>query len=1744
MRRNIFIRTLLILSIIIGDFNIFAQETRTFDFNHKGGGIELLNQTRGNVTIEYSIDHLELTPLVYKGEEMQSVVISGIGIPNEKGLPNVPVFSRFVAVPQGAEAVLKIVNYEQTLIEDVNIEPSLGIQAEDQEPDMNYVKDQRIYSENAFYPAEFASLGEPVSMRGVDMVAVDIAPVQYNPVTKQAVVYHNIKLEIEFRGGNGHIGDDRLRSPYWDPILEQNLLNYESLPEIDYEARMQQWLRDGSDGCEYIIVTPNNDGWTTAARNLKEYRTRQGIITEVYRLDEMGVTTTDQMKTWFHNAYKNWTIKPVAVLMFGDHNDDMTQGVPAELVSHPYQPCVSDNQYADVTGDCLPDIVFSRLVAANGAEASMMASKQIEYEYTNPNMDAASYQKPVTALGWQTERWFQLCSEVVGGYFRSKGKTPVRVNKIYAGTPGNVWSTANNTNQVVSYFGPNGTNYIPAKPSELGDWDNGTASQIMRLIEDGTMLVQHRDHGYEQGWGEPGFSVAHVNQLNNVGKMPFVMSINCLTGKYNHNTNCFAEALMRRTSNGHNAGAVGVLCPTQVSFSFCNDALVWGVYDHFQPDFMPNYGPYANRSGNWLPAFGNVAGKYFLAQSSWPLNPGSKQITYQMFTAHCDAFLRLFSEVPRDISLEVQHQPKMFTGADSFQVLAPAGTTIALSIGEGDNTQLIAVATATGSQQDIAISTTLQPTTILKVTVTGQNCLRYVANVEVIAQNGPYVLFNDHTINNENHQLEYGENNVDMSVIVKNVGVDLSGEVTATISTESEYVTISQNMGTTTEINPNATKEIDGFKLNVADNVPDSTIIRFTLVCTSGGDTWTSYFLVTAHAPQLEVASLTMEDDIMPGCSGNISFELVNKGSATAKNAVLTLSKTSTKITLPTTVFEIGEIEANSTTRQFVELQSDNDIELGTQFDISHNLTAMEYSTSGTLKAVIGIYSETFEGGNLYKYQWSQGDYPWAVVSDKHYRGSYSAKSTNHTGDSSGDLSITVNVIKAGEISFYHCESTELGCDELKFYIDNKVMGSWSGTTVWTQFKANVSVGSHVFRWSYVKDPSFEGGWDCAWIDDIKFPPANIEPPFPPVANLQADIVGYSVTLTWIGDANATGYAVMRDGVIVATLPKTTTSFSESFSEPGTYNYTVTETDGVLTSPPADLEVTIEPFKMHWTPNVNQYQCNMCVTSIIKIDDVEQRQPTLEIGTFCNDECCGSQTPQFFENGKEGRYILNLMVYGDSGSKDEITFRIYDHVNDEELDYTCSTKINFEPNTLIGNPTAPFNIEFTTGTPISGTLASHVYTEKCVIVGPTTIPNGVTVEFQKTLNGTTIENLTVEDGGQLIVGNSIYATVKKNIEAANWTPNNADNWYGIGILVANNAPTSIEGLVTQGDNNDYDLFRYDEQEHFWINYKVDETFNTLEAGRGYLYASQAGTTLKFKGKMNFEDVTASLTSTENIDLKGFNFIANPYTHDIFKGEGTAIENEALASGFYKMKRDGAWQTCLNNKDAIHSGEAILVNTSENCTIDIVNTTSKGSAKSDHDFIGIIVSGSKFEDEAFALFDKGRPLAKISHKNPDIQSVYIIEDAERYAVATMDANSTSFNFGVDVATTSMMSIRFETQGVFEYLHLIDRSTGDEIDMLLEDCHSFIATPNDIESRFIVELKYKSCAEADEIIAYQAGDELIVNGEGTLQVIDILGRIVVERQISGSERMSVGTFTTGTFVLRIIGNESKTQKIVIR
>ena len=69
--------------------------------------------------------------------------------------------------------------------------------------------------------------------------------------------------------------------------------------------------------------------------------------------------------------------------------------------------------------------------------------------------------------------------------------------------------------------------------------------------------------------------------------------------------------------------------------------------------------------------------------------------------------------------------------------------------------------------------------------------------------------------------------------------------------------------------------------------------------------------------------------------------------------------------------------------------------------------------------------------------------------------------------------------------------------------------------------------------------------------------------------------------------------------------------------------------------------------------------------------------------------------------------------------------------------------------------------------------------------------------------------------------------------------------------------------------------------------------------------------------------------------------------------------------------------------------------------------------------------------------------------------------------------------------------------------------------------------------------------DDCFAYVSNEGIIINGNGTVQVIDILGRQVFSHKVNSAFSIQHSEFTPGMYVLRLVnGTDVKTQKIMLR
>lgn len=598
----------------------------------------------------------------------------------------------------------------------------------------------------------------------------------------------------------------------------------------------------------------------------------------------------------------------------------------------------------------------------------------------------------------------------------------------------------------------------------------------------------------------------------------------------------------------------------------------------------------------------------------------------------------------------------------------------------------------------------------------------------------------------------------------------------------------------------------------------------------------------------------------------------------------------------------------------------------------------------------------------------------------------------------------------------------------------------------------------------------------------------------------------------------------------------------------------------------------------HWSP-IPGTQYNMTVKGVIVIDGVQQSNNMLEIGAFCGEECRGSRKASLFP--PTGDYIVTLAIVSNVVSGETITFRIYDHNAQQELNLESLSSLTFVDNSNAGDPTSWFQIAFATpafhfttagnwsvasnwqGGALPGANDVVFIDANCILdqnatITSLTINDGAVLTLQSgqtlTVTGELANNsttgLVIKDGAQLINASAnVSATVEKDIVA--YGTNNPYGWYAIA--------SPVDEMVIEGSaflTEQYDLFRFNDGNvgHEWENYRVGHAdFTTFENGRGYLYANTNTFSPTFKGVLNNTTITCPITcSNSATDMKGVNLVGNPFPHAIYKGNGGAIDNANLASGYYTISNGGAWEVHTFD-DAILPGQSILVKSV--VAGDLVITKSNVSAtdeskgvKEESQRMSISVFGNTGSDRTFVYFGQGIGLGKMGNFSVTAPSLCVNYDNGRFAIAHVANEVESLDILFKNTQQAIFTMAFETKGVrFDYLRLIDNVTGANIDLLQQPEYTFSATGNEYEARF--RLLFKKMTGVDEESetkrCFVNGDQLMIvmdKDPVQLSLTDVLGRMVKTLTLEGN-RCSLAGLKSGFYIVKITdGNHTYVQKIV--
>ena len=424
--------------------------------------------------------------------------------------------------------------------------------------------------------------------------------------------------------------------------------------------------------------------------------------------------------------------------------------------------------------------------------------------------------------------------------------------------------------------------------------------------------------------------------------------------------------------------------------------------------------------------------------------------------------------------------------------------------------------------------------------------------------------------------------------------------------------------------------------------------------------------------------------------------------------------------------------------------------------------------------------------------------------------------------------------------------------------------------------------------------------------------------------------------------------------------------------------------------------------------------------------------------------------------------------------------------------------------------------------------------------------NGKTVTFMMYdhANGILYENCTPsieivlgQEHPEILAGDNDNAVIL-NFTSSGYTlditpyedPEGRDHYY----LIASPVGAKAASAVTNLTSNSYDLYSFNPgAELEWINHRDEEGFE-LQPGVGYLYAN-SGTgaanetiTLTFNGTpLEGETFELGLTTADEgdgLDFPEWNLVGNPF-------EVTAYPN----APFYTMNpENGAYIPNDANAELPAMNGAFVYNGE---TAVSFNKTPGSKAP----MLALnLSSNGKVLDRAIVSFGQGQQLPKLQFRDNSTK-VYIPMDGNDYALVRSEGmGEMPVSFKAETNGTYSLSLSSENAD-FAYLHLIDNLTGADQDLLANPSYSFSANTTDYASRF--RLVFATGSD-EENFAFFSNGSLFVNNEGnaTLQIVDVTGRIIKCESINGCANVNINA-ASGVYMVRLVnGDNVKLQKVV--
>ena len=737
---------LIVLALVMGSIG-YAQTSIKFRSADKA---ECVKSDYSSLKATFSFSGLEADKVQTTRGEFSEIRIEGTYPNGNVGEPQLPMFTRLIAIPTGATPVVTVGSHSETqyTLSDYGIGTISAMQApirKNVEPStVEYAYNEAAYTRNSYNDDPIAMVEVLGTMRGITLGRLIVQPVRYNPVAGTVKVFNDIEVSVDFENGDAASTEEMFRNTAnaaFQSVYDQ-IFNFDMLTGGTRDA-----YTDHPDmyntPVKMLVICYSGFKNNSALNSWLQWKLQKGYYVDIYYTDETG-TTASAIASFIKTKYNasvsagNAYTYLITIGDTGQIPQYMTKNIDSSIGN-----CASDLGYASVnfsssTSNYFPDMYYSRISVENTTHLTNYINKVLTYEKYEFS-DGGNFLNNVILVGGWDSSWTARVAKptinyATAYYFKSSNTT-------YGGFEnGNIEATVS-TSSTAGYAGS-----ATGTSTTMG-------TGVYTSINSGVGFLNYTAHGDKQEWYQPKMTAAQVANLANGDKYFFGVGNCCLTGNFNNTTTtyspgssigtnaCFAETMIRVP----NAGAIAYVGCSPYSYWY--EDFYWAVGAHsysqgnypttsasskgvYDVMFMDNYW----NSASALLYVGNLAVQQAVTNSNTnsSITDGncnnSAHYYFQFYHTFGDGSVMPYVTKPEANTVTI---PSTVTpGTTSITVNAVAGSYVAVT----DNSSVIyGVAEANSSGVATVNFTNAIPTNgTLYVVVTRQQYQPYFGTISVV----------------------------------------------------------------------------------------------------------------------------------------------------------------------------------------------------------------------------------------------------------------------------------------------------------------------------------------------------------------------------------------------------------------------------------------------------------------------------------------------------------------------------------------------------------------------------------------------------------------------------------------------------------------------------------------------------------------------------------------------------------------------------------------------------------------------------------------------------------------------------------------------------------------------------------------------------------------------------------------------------------------------------------------------------